>query len=48
MTRFGNFFKAIDLSFFSRKRNFDKTTLSDTKLNRVLNVFDLTALGNAI
>ena len=35
----------FDLSFFYRKKTFSAETVKDSKLNRVLGLFDLTALG---
>ena len=36
----------FDLSFFYRKKKFTEESVQDTKLSRVLGLFDLTALGS--
>ena len=35
----------INWNFINRKKQFDTINVEDTKLSRVLNVFDLTTLG---
>jgi amino acid transporter len=35
----------VNLSFLYRKKRYDTTSVESTNLNRVLNIFDLTALG---
>ncbi len=36
----------VNWNFIYRKKKFDSVILEQTKLSRVLNLFDLTTLGN--
>ena len=35
----------LDLSFITRKKTYDEQALQETKLSRVLNLVDITAIG---